>query len=641
MEMCWNWSNRELATREMNNPMYPAYTQNHTPQIGFTLVPRLLSTLAGALAIFVFAMGGFWLNYQYSHTGRIFPGVRIGGVDVGGLTRPEARERVAQTYPYPVTGRIGFQDGGGAWIVSPAELGLFFDLEASVEAAYQLGRAGGLSEQAAEQLRLWQEGQDLPLVTVYDERIAYQYIQRLGEIVNRPTIEADLGLTGVEVMVNSGQVGRTLDVQATLERLRPQLVSLTDGLVPLVIFETPPLILDATAQAELARQILSAPLVVRNPQPASEDQRQWEFSPETLAGMLSIERAKTDTGETYQVTISTAQLRSFLNQIAPGLKIEAQNARFIFNDDSRELEVIQPHVDGRSLLVEETIQAIQQNLFNNQHTTDLVYQVSPPAVSGDRTAADYGISELVVSNISYFYGSSAARIQNITTAASKFHGVMVAPGETFSMAELLGDVTLDNGYAEALIIYGDRTIQGVGGGVCQVSTTLFRAAFFGGYDIVERYAHAYRVSYYELNANGGVNTRLAGLDATVFVPLVDFKFTNDSPHWLLMETYVNTSARTLTWKFYSTSDGREVDWTTSGLQNKVDPPEPLYKENPELASGVIKQVDWAVEGADVSIRRVVTRDGALVHDDLFNTHYTPWRAVYEYGPGTEIPTPEE
>jgi len=152
---------------------------------------------------------------------------------------------------------------------------------------------------------------------------------------------------------------------------------------------------------------------------------------------------------------------------------------------------------------------------------------------------------------------------------------------------------------------------GVGGGVCQVSTALFRTVFFGGYPINERHAHAYRVRYYEQTASGH-NTDLAGLDATVFVPLVDFKFTNDSTSWLLMETYVNPTNYTLTWKFYSTSDGRTVDWQTTGLTNLVEPPDPTYRENPDLPTGKIKQVDWEVQGADVEVTRDVMRNGEIL-----------------------------
>jgi vancomycin resistance protein YoaR len=129
------------------------------------------------------------------------------------------------------------------------------------------------------------------------------------------------------------------------------------------------------------------------------------------------------------------------------------------------------------------------------------------------------------------------------------------------------------------------------------------------------------------------------MDATVYFPLVDFKFKNDTPYWLLMETFVNPSG-TITWKFYSTSDNRSVDYTTTGLTNITQPPDPIYKENPDLSKGTIKQVDWAVQGADVTVRRTVLRNNETYIQDSFSTHFQPWRDIFEYGPGTEgIPAP--
>ena len=150
------------------------------------------------------------------------------------------------------------------------------------------------------------------------------------------------------------------------------------------------------------------------------------------------------------------------------------------------------------------------------------------------TARELGITELVSQGVTYFLGSAATRVKNIATSAGKFHGVIVGPGETFSFDEFLGDVSLDQGYAEALIIFNGRTIKGVGGGVCQVSTTAFRAAYQAGFPIVERWPHAYRVSWYERGFG-------PGLDATVFAPEVDFKFKNDTPYHLLIETYTSST----------------------------------------------------------------------------------------------------
>jgi vancomycin resistance protein YoaR len=312
-----------------------------------------------------------------------------------------------------------------------------------------------------------------------------------------------------------------------------------------------------------------------------------------------------------------------------------QDAKFIFNDDTHQLDLMEDSRVGRALDVDASVKAINEAIGRGEHTVSLVVNEAQPRVSGTATAQELGITQLIHAETSYFYGSSAERIQNITAAAKQFHGVLVAPGETFSMGEHLGDVSLDNGFAEALIIYGGRTIKGVGGGVCQVSTTLFRTAFNAGFPIIERTPHAYRVSYYEETASGAVDTRLAGLDATVYFPLVDFKFKNDTPYWLLMETYMGSGS--LTWKFYSTSDGRSVTWDTTGPTNVVPAPPPSFEENPELKKNEMKQVDWAANGADVTVTRTVWKDGAVLFQDTISTQYQPWQAICQYGPDSKNP----
>jgi vancomycin resistance protein YoaR len=274
--------------------------------------------------------------------------------------------------------------------------------------------------------------------------------------------------------------------------------------------------------------------------------------------------------------------------------------------------------------------------LHGEHNIPLALAYTQPAVMSGATAESLGVTGLVSEESTYFRGSSSERIQNIQAASARFHGLLIAPGETFSMAEALGDISLENGFAEALIISNGRTIKGVGGGVCQVSTTLFRTVFFGGYPILERTPHAYRVGYYE-QSTYGYDSNMAGLDATVFVPLVDFRFINDTPYWLLMETYVNVGARRLTWKFYSTNDGRTVEWNTTGPQDVVPAPDPLFQENSDLEPGEMKQVDWSAEGANVTVTRIVWRGGQVLYDDTISTHYTAWQAVCEYGPGTDNP----
>ncbi len=605
-----------------------------------TLLQKVLAVILGGGGLAIAFIFIFYLIMGIFTLGKIFPGVSVMGIDVGGLTQSEAVERLESRITYPKQGLIAFEDQGSIWTFTPEEIGLFLDYSASVDQAYRVGRSGWPWQRISERLQVWQDGKNYAPILILDERITRERLNQIAAEINRPVREAAMRLEGVQVIAEPGQVGRILDVEATIAALDDPLTNLIDASILLQVKEYQPVILDASSEAETASRMLSQPMVLRVSNSSDEKLGPWEFSPETLANMLVIERITSPEGDNFQVKLDENTLFNILYPITPSLSVEPQNARFIFNDESRELEVIQPAVIGRELMVEESIQFINEQLQAGNYTINLVFDYQNPEATDDMNAADLGIIELVSAETSFFYGSDDGRIQNIVTAASQFHGILIPPGATFSMVENIGDISLDSGYAEAWIIYGDRTIKGIGGGVCQVSTTLFRTVFFGGYPVVERWPHSYRVYYYELNQSGGVNENLAGLDATVYAPVVDFKFTNDTPYWLLMETYVDVPARSLTWKFYSTDDGRQVEWSTTGLTNTKEPPWPVYEENDELKKGKIKQVDWAVKGAEVTVTRTVSRDGQVVLNDTFKTTYQPWAAVCQYGPGTEDYPPE-
>ncbi len=602
------------------------------------LLQQLLLVATFGVVLFALGLSGLLIGFHVTYIERIYPGIRVGWVDVSGLTIEEATNLLASEFDYPIQGQITLRDRQQTWKVTPAQAGLFSAPEYNARVAFNVGRDGPAITRFSDQFTAWYQGINLPVNMFLDERIAQQFLKEIAAQVDTPTVEASLSIDGTEVVVNPGQVGRSLDVSGVLASLEAQVAALLDGEINLVVDETPPVILDVTAQAEIAEEILSEPLVLQVPGAKEGTPGPWRFERGELAQMLVIERVFTTEGETYEVGLSSHLLRGFLESEAPGLFVERANARFMFNDETRELELFEPSITGQSLDIEASLQQINAALAEGKHNVKLDMAYTLPGVTSEATAESLGITELVSSHTSYFYGSSSSRKRNIKIASAQFYGVLVAPGETFSMADVLGDVSLDTGYEEAWIIFGDRTIKGVGGGVCQVSTTLFRTVFFGGYPILERHPHAYRVYYYEQTSGGGNDSNLAGLDATVYVPLVDLRFKNDTEYWLLMETYVGDNY--LTWKFYSTSDGRKVEWETTGLTNIQDPPDPRYLENDDLAKGEIKQVDWAVSGADVTVTRYVKREGNIINSDIFTTHYMPWRAVCEYGPGTKGMPPE-
>jgi vancomycin resistance protein YoaR len=236
---------------------------------------------------------------------------------------------------------------------------------------------------------------------------------------------------------------------------------------------------------------------------------------------------------------------------------------------------------------------------------------------------DYGIRELLGSGTSSFIDSIPNRVYNIGLASSRTNGVLVPPGETFSFDQVIGEITAATGYKQAYVIKSGKTVLDDGGGVCQVSTTLFRAVLNAGLPIVERTAHAYRVGYYE---QGGSPP---GFDATVFPPLVDFKFKNDTPNYILIQN--NMAGTTLTFQIYGTSDGRVTTVGKPVILSTTPPPPELRQDDPTLPKGTEKETEHAITGMNIQFKRTVVRNGETIIDEVIRSNFRPWQRVIMVG----------
>lgn len=570
---------------------------------------------------------------QSHYVGRIYPGVWIYDVNLSNLTPAEAEAALAAAeIPLP-TAPVVVRYGDKTWIVRPDELGVALDVEASVARAYQVGRGGSPQEDLQEQVLTFLYGRFLPPVfTLHDDGLLAYAVARMAQEVNMPTREATLQVQGVRVLATAGESGREVDQAATLAALQERIRAGGGGEVALLVRETPPALADVSQAAALAERIIGSPLTLEY-EDEQEGRLSFAINQATLAGWLKIGMEMDDRSRpNLTVTLDEAAVRAWGQEVATQLARAPRNARLDFDPDSGTLTPIVPSVWGRELDVEETVQRIVAQAASEQRRVSLPLVLIKPAVAME-DAPQMGIVELVVEATTRFKGSSASRVHNIAQAASQFHGVVVPPGDIFSFNEHLGEVSAETGYEESLIIWGDRTQMGYGGGVCQVSTTAFRAALLGGFPIVERYAHGYVVSWYGE----------PGMDATVYAPQVDFRFRNDGDHYLLIETEVNMAEGTLTFRFYGTANGRTVEVFEVSRENITPPPPPVCTEDPSLPKGTIKQVDWAVKGMDVTVRRVVRRGDEVLWEDTFVSRYLPWAAKYRYGPGTTslpCPTPE-
>ncbi len=605
-----------------------------------SLAARWLSALAALLVIASSSIGMALGVFELSHANAVYPGVTVYGINLSGLSPDQAVELLSRNFTYPQTGAFVFRDGDQTWTAAPAQLGATFDVQETAQRAFAYGRSGNWRLDLEDQFWAWYEGTDIAPVIVFDRQRAEAFLQTISTQIDTPAVEAALIINGTDVIVAPGAYGRLVNVNATLDQIETPLRALTNADLPLAIDDYKPAVLDASAQAAIAKTILSQPLTLVIETPYEGDPGPWTISQTQLASMLTIHRVEDTGGAHYEVGLDAAQLTPLLETLAPLAQSDPRNASFTFNDETHELEIISGREarDGRALNVAATIQNVNARAVAGEHSVPLVFDITPPQIGNNTRAADLGITGLVSDQVTFFTGSSPERKNNIRIGAAAFHGVLIPPGGTFSFNQYLGDISLDTGFAEALIIYGGRTIKGVGGGICQVSTTAFRAAFFGGYPIVERHSHAYRVGYYERGARGGWAG--PGLDATIFSPEADFKFLNDRAAWLLIETYIyeDKGDWILKFKFYSADDKRRVVIGDPDIRNVVPAPPDKYEENLELKEGEIKQVDYPADGADTVVTRVVrAADDTLLWEDFIRTHYLPWQAVYQYGPGTILP----
>lgn len=604
-------------------------SSNLSRKIGyFMLPPLLILVLLTLIATFLFS------QYRSQHDGRVFTGVRMGDVDLSGKTAAEAQEIIAGELPYVPDSTITFEDpvSGQRWEKTLAELGIAYDEQQTTAAAMAVGRTGGPLNRTRDIFETWYYGRAISPVIVLDEGQVNEAILELADEINEPAVDASITYEDNAAQYHPGQPGHMLDTSDLRQRLLQPVADFQAAEVELLVHDIYPTFYDDTTVAQEMQQILDGPMTFYLPEPLDDlDLDSVELSPELLATWLRVDVQDNGDGSFQRtVLVDENAVRHWLRQYADQLYRDPVNARFYFDDDTRELVLVAPHIDGRSLDLEATLTQFLEQVGTSNRTVPFVMEKIAPSVHSGVTATELGITELITETTTWFYGSSDARKHNIARSAANFFGIVIAPGEEFSFNKYLGSVSQDDGYEEGFIIVGGRTIDGIGGGVCQVSTTLYQNAFLAGFPITERWEHGYMLHYYD-DGEG------PGMDATVFSPIVDMKFINNTPYHLLIENYYNEENEALTFKMYSTSMGREVIKGEPVFENVVPAPEvDTWEYDPDMPPGTVEQIDTAVEGADVTVHRVVLNaDGETMIDEYVTSNYIPYPNVYRYGPDVE------
>jgi len=569
--------------------------------------------------------GAFWGVYRE----RILPGVRVVNMDVGGMSRDEAMRNLASLETdFVGQGSIDLSivetataAAGTNFEVNLDDLGIKYDPEATVDEAISYGRGGGWVNNLQQQWLALDQGVRFEHKPQIDEQRWTDFVSTVSAQVNKPGVEASVrwvdGGDGSPIQVFAGEDGTELDGEQVADKLMGQLKALDHQPLVVALSPTQHQVSDAVVEMTRVRaeKLLERQLTLNLAVDDKSNNETWTLKPEDIVPLMQV-------GGGWQED----KIADYVDNLALGVNREPQNALFKF--ESGKVTEFAPGLNGVTLEQKTTKDNILKALekletADEDQNVEVVAQLTPPELSTPDVNS-LGIKELLGHGDSTFFHSIAGRIHNVALTANRLNGVLVPPGETFSFNQTIGDVSAETGYQSAYVIKDGRTILGDGGGVCQDSTTLFRALLDAGLPIVERQAHAYRVGYYEQNSK-------PGFDATVYAPSPDLKFKNDTPGHILIQATADTKNLTLVIELYGTSDGRKAEIKNYQQWGAVPAPPPLYQDDPTIPAGTVKQVDWAAPGLKVKFDYEVTRGGETIFEKTFTSNYRPWQAVYLRG----------
>jgi vancomycin resistance protein YoaR len=557
-------------------------------------VGRRLVFLVAALVAASVVLG---LVFAGSPT-KIASGVRIDGIDVGGMEATDAR-KLLERRSSAIAGRtVVFTAAGKRFPIRPAALGVEPDWKAAIDAAQRQGDGFG-PLRGFKRLDVTFFGADVtPRIGVLNGSLQYE----LGQIaarVNRPPREAALVRRGSAIVVVPARPGTVLDRAAAADTLVHALASLEKpaGPVALPLRTRQPHVRAAT----LARAAAQARVALSAPVQLVLGQTRWVVRPKRLAQLLQLPADGRTT-----VSIAGPAADAWLRRLGARVAKPPKDATFAVSGTHVHVVPARPGVQLDPLA---STGAILQAALHRRLRVARLVAVEAPAKVSTRQAQAMGIHGLV-SSYTTEYGGIPNRIHNVQLVAHLVDDKLIAPNATFSFNGTTGERNAAKGFLEAPVIVNGEVTTGLGGGVCQVSTTVFNAAFEAGLKITERTNHALYISHYP-----------QGRDATVNYPDTDLKFVNDTGHWLLLRTFVGSSS--LTVNLYGTPTGRKVESTTAPLTSHGVPP--VKKTiDPTLKPGE-KVVDYSgVPAMSTSVsRKVYDASGKLLYDD---TWYSSYRA---------------
>lgn len=596
--------------------------------------------------LLVLTIMGLFIAYSSS---KFLPETYLEEVRIGGLNKQEALQKVTKQYPTPIEHTLtislntedyllennldltNFEKETLNEVTSSATLNTYYDYESTLEEVFN-----------EQQHNFWHwlgrlffapyQPETYPLAIKYNQEKIKNFINDVEKKFNKEPIPPSVTLKtsndpqtlvldpgknilGIDKDQTISELNKFLNTNSSLTNIKKE-PNLTFKPITTLLSET----LDS-AQTETA--LKTAKKLVGKELAFSYDIEKRTLNDQDLISFL-----------TFPSGFIENKIDNKLEKWKQELDRPAQNADFEFDKQTFEVTRFRPDRKGlildkdqtKTIIKEEINKLITEN--NNEELVtidkDFPFVISDP----DITLADtnnLGINERIGFGDSYYAHSIPSRIHNVAITAEKINYSIIPPGKEFSFNQILGEVSAVTGYKPAYVIKDGQTVLGDGGGVCQVSTTLFRALLDAGLNITLRLPHSYRVSYYELDHK-------PGFDATVYAGNVDLRFINDTDNYILIYTEADSNNLYMKVELYGTSDGRTTEISNYKSWGYSNPLPPVYVPDPSLPAGQLKQIDWAASGIKAEFTHTVRdKNGDVIRQKTYYSNYQPWAAKYLQG----------
>ncbi len=590
----------------------------------------VLFVLLGLVAIGFLSLG----TYSAVFAKKVYAHQYLGDTNYGGKTKTEIKDILGEKAKTFSNSQIELKwepktGDGKTYNIVPKDIGLQFDIDATIDPIWNYGRNGNILNCFWQQLKSAFKKDSYAMVYSYDEESLNKKIAGIAGEIDNP--EKDYSLTyssGKFVLMKERQAGSRIDQDEIKSNIKNKIASISFNQIVFQAKDYQPQIREDNAEKALVK---ANKALEKGDLTLKYNDLQFKADVDSIGGFIVSEQ----NGDDLTIVFNEERIKAYVDTIAKGTDVEEKNAKLTISGGKA--AVFQAATVGRTLDKEGTKIDIE-NVLNARMDPSkadkidlLIINLRVATIDPEITEQkinEMGIVELVGTAETNFKGSPSNRVHNIQTGANAINGVLLKPNETFSTLKQLGTIDASAGYLEELVIKENKTIPEFGGGLCQVSSTLFRAALNAGLKIVERQNHKYRVSYYEPPV---------GMDATIYDPSPDFKFLNNyGSHLLIQSKVVGTK---ITFEIYGTKDGRKAEISEPAVTDVIQPDPPLITETETLPPGERKKIDSAHPGATATFHYKVSRGSDILQERDFVSKYVPWQEKWLVGKGTPAPAP--